>query len=298
MPMMTLDELDRGVVRLLVYGPPGTGKTYLLGSALEVPEMRPMVWFECDGGIVTIREQLRAHWDAVKVRKLETQADVDWMLKVVEAAATSQRIKTIAIDSMTELYTLLLNLKLAQQGRAGQTPQLQDYGAVNGFLLDFLRRMARMDHVNFLVAAGEKLQNNELTGEMHIYPDITGQLSTRAARYFHIVGYLTADIKASSDGQIRSSNRTLWVQPYNRVYAKDRTPGGLLGAAVHDPTAATLYAAINAAPPTDTEGEDGPVQATLAMDEESAPQVEALVAEALGESASDGTESETEENES
>jgi hypothetical protein len=102
--------------------------------------MLPMVWFECDGGIVTIRDALRAHWKQVKVMKLQEQADIDWMLKTIDLAVTTTRIKTIAVDSITELYTVLLNLKLVQQGRAGQTPQRQDYGAVADWLLNFLRR--------------------------------------------------------------------------------------------------------------------------------------------------------------
>jgi hypothetical protein len=102
-----------------------------------------------------------------------------------------------------------------------------------------------------------------MSGETRIYPDITGQMATHAPRFFHIVGYLTADVRARSAGRIREANRMMWVQPHNRVYAKDRTPGGLLGAAVHDPTIRVLYDAINTVPVE----EDGAPHLTSPSDE-------------------------------
>jgi len=243
MPIMKLDDIVTTTLRFLVYGPPGAGKTYLMGSALDVPEMCPILWFECDSGLLSIKNRLQEHWDRIKILKLETRQDIEMIRSVVQARPA--KAKTLVIDSLTELHALVLSARLETQGRGGQTPQIQDYGSVSSFILDTLRALTRRDDMNLLVVCGERYQTDESTGALHIVPDATGQLCQRIPRYFHIVGYLTADVKSDSKGNVKTLSHVMRVQPYGRVYAKDRTPDSPFGTAVADPTIEMLYKGIN-----------------------------------------------------
>jgi hypothetical protein len=244
MPILTPETMVNVPIRALFYGSTGAGKTYLCGTAVDVPSMLPLLHVDVESGYRTVRDKYLPLVRSGQVDVLTTTSAKD--VSVIFAALWGPdrgKYRTVVIDSLTELYALLMNIHLTGKGREETNTQLQDYGVIAAQMLKLLRRMTRESTCHILCTAGEDTEKDEISGALRIGPDITGQMSRRAPRYFDIVGYLTSEIKARSDGVVRETKRLLQLQPYGNVQAKDRTPGSPLGALLEDPTMAKLYKA-------------------------------------------------------
>jgi hypothetical protein len=237
MPFLSLKELEQANMRLLVYGPIGSGKTYFCGSALDVPEMQPVLFVDVDGGLETIKDKLKAHYDPRLVLQLRDMADVRFMFEAMFNPKTPY--KTVILDGLTELHALLMSLHL---GNANRIPQIQDYGAVSDTILKFLRRVKGDElHTHFVCTCGELYTEDEVRGTLYINPDVVGKLATRAPRYFNIVAYLHSEISARRDGTARKIERAAQVAPYDHIRAKDRTPGAPFGLLLQEPTLRKIF---------------------------------------------------------
>jgi hypothetical protein len=254
MPFVPFETISESSLRALFYGPPGVGKTYLCGTAAQVPALLPILWVEVDGGIIAARQVLGTAGKRLKVLTVESVQDLNLITEAVTNARSP--FKTMIIDSLTEMYAVMMQIHLATLGRAGQAPQLQDYGAISGRLLSLFREVKRRRNLTFLCTAGEQYATNEVTGEQRTMPDITGKMSQQAPAFFHICGYLHADVEADGRGKLQGITRNLQVQPFRNVYAKDRTPGSSLGLMVEAPTMTKLYASYTQA--VELHGEEEP----------------------------------------
>jgi len=243
MPRLDQEDVSKSPLRCLFYGPIGAGKTFLCGSALKVEEMCPVFFGDVDGGSESCRDVFLSHWDQVEVWKIASYDDVGALATALFSAKSP--FKTVVLDGLTEFHALLMREHLAKEGRVDSPPFLQDYGAVSKTMLDFLREIKDTSNVHFLTTAGEGIDKDEISGAMHITPDIVGKLSFRAPRFFHIVGYLTVVLPRSHKDQIpKPGMRRLQLQPVNRIRAKDRTPGQPLGNALENPTMRIIYDAV------------------------------------------------------
>ncbi len=237
MPRLSKEDLLRSKLRILVYGPTGSGKTFLCGHALDVPELRPILIADVDGGVDTVTEKIIEYWEEVEVHALHTPADVKVML---DALYKPSRFKTVILDGLTEYHAMMLATTMAQNGRSpSEMPALQDYGGASAYMLAFLRNVRKNAIVHFLTTAGQAVQLDEASGTLHVSPDIVGKLSYRAPRFFHIVGHITTVMAASKDGAVLQEKRRLQVQPFGSVRAKDRS--GKLGAVLLEPTMQKIY---------------------------------------------------------
>lgn len=253
--MPVLDSPPAPHFRVLLYGPTGAGKSYLAASSVLVEAMCPVILFDVEAGVDRIRfSDNRSIWNFVKEGKLTVVSTVSGAdLGLLQRALTTPgRYKTIIVDSLTELHALILRLILQQRSGAGVT--LQDYGTVSGKVLEALR-LAQLCPANFIATCGHMYSKDEIYGTLHIEPDITGKLAQRSPRFFDIVGYLTANIRRAPIQQVQQAQgkpeemvptkaadvqRTLQVQPYSRIAAKDRS--GNLGASLPDPMMSNMYA--------------------------------------------------------
>lgn len=244
MPKLTLEDIDSGKLRCLFYGPVGTGKTTLCTSALLVPEMCPVLYMDVEGGIDSVKTVFKDHWDKVEVWSMVGEKDV----RAMEVAMFSPKtpFRTVVLDSLTEFHSILMDVALDDANRSGGTPQIQDYGTVSNRMLKFFRRVRKKKEckVHFLATASESFTEDQMSNALHTEPDIVGQLTQRVPRFFHIVGHLTARIVASKGGDIKKDVRSMQVQPFSRIRAKDRAPKGRLGAVVSDPTMQKLWNAM------------------------------------------------------
>jgi hypothetical protein len=206
--------------------------------------MCPVAVFDTDKGLdgaVTLFRKARK--EDVDVWAVEGAAD---MRDIVTICSTGKlkgkEYKTVVLDSLSEFHSMILEMKIAEAGRAGKAAQIQDYRDATDTIVGFLNMVKRRGMVHFICTAGESPVENQVDGGVFIYPGLSGKLPMRVVHHFGLIGYLTAEV-SSGKGVVKVA-RTLQVQPVQRKYAKDRMSDGRLGIFVADPTMDSLYKTI------------------------------------------------------
>lgn len=104
MPKMYTVTPRRPRFNALFYGDPGSGKTTLAASAQDCPEMADVVFYNIEGGLLSI-----AHRGDIRAIDIENTSELDdefWRLKSREGVYAT--VRTVVIDSGTELQTMNL----------------------------------------------------------------------------------------------------------------------------------------------------------------------------------------------
>lgn len=228
-------------IKLLVHGETGTGKTYLAGTAAQVDELCPIVYFDFEHGIMTLSGIPEALDESRLVPwEVSTKADLAFIEKALTSPGSltveDEPIKTLVLDSLTEMYGLMMRVYLDDQGRLNTPPQIQDYGFVHHRMMQVLRTIQTLP-INIVATAGTEMNKDELSGAIHQEPDVTGKMNHRVGRYFDIVGYISVNVAKQRGGA--KVTRELQVVPYGRVRAKDRS--GKLGVDLTEPTMRKIY---------------------------------------------------------
>jgi hypothetical protein len=84
-------------INLLVYGKSGLGKTTLAGSADAVPEMRPVLFIDVEGGT----ESLRHSYPNVSVVRVTSWQEMTNLFNVLRRGNSG--FNTVVLDSLTEI---------------------------------------------------------------------------------------------------------------------------------------------------------------------------------------------------
>jgi len=225
MPKILLDDIKQTKISALLYGPPNAGKTYLAGSALLVPELRPVFIMDCEGGLASIPHFIRGAGEEVILWSLQGNSDYQ-MLR--SALFDESPIKTVIIDGLGELYNFMMEQELAAAGREGGTPQLQDYGKVRTRMSSLFRKARTVAKRHLIVTCHDEIDKDETTGGMYISPALTGKLGKEISQFFSIQAYLTTETKVRG-GELTEKNYIAQIDGYGRVRAKFRSPEDLPG---------------------------------------------------------------------
>lgn len=166
----------------LIYGYMGTGKTTMIGTA------RKPVLLHCfdPGGEKVLVDQIKAgevmvnnsfqNEDAKKptaYRGWEKEFD---RLRGIDGFFES--IGTFAIDSVTTWSEALMNVILKNNGRAGDTPQLQDYLVQINILRDTIKLITTLP-CDVIFTGHVDTDKDEITGRMMSGVMITGKLKEK-----------------------------------------------------------------------------------------------------------------------
>jgi len=239
-------------LKLLVYSRPGGGKTTLCCTAVDIPDMRDVLFLNADKGDMVFFDNDRVKspellaQNMVNVSNFKTAAMIHDFLKghckhrdenneaklreqeawlrgcSPEDIEQPKKFKTIIIDSLTELdiyctYGLLgLTQDSVLHGEASEIEVARfDEFRKNNQMIQMLCRAFRDLPIHVLATATEAFTEDELR-KKHYMPQLTGQLRTQVPGFFDIVGHLVA--KQEGD----KIDRKMWVQPVGNFVAKNR----------------------------------------------------------------------------
>lgn len=220
---------------MLVYGQPGAGKTVFAGSADAVPQLRPVLVIDIEGGTFSLREQ----YPDVKVLRVETWAQ---MQEVYNDLYTGNHpYQTIVLDSLTEIQKLcmydVMKYRIAKSDKDldPDIPDMQAWGKNIELIRKFVRAFRDLP-VNTIFTALSMVNKDSKTGSTSTKPSMSGKLADEVAGFVDIVTYLYT-IKQGDE-----LTRCMLTASTDQYVAKDRS--AKLDPVIVNPTMATVYGAI------------------------------------------------------
>lgn len=228
-------EARMGYINALFYGAPGVGKTVLAGSADAVPEMRPVLLIDVEGGTLS----LRSTFPEVDVVRVQTWDD---MQRVYGALYDGTHdYKTVVLDSLTEIqkfsmYNIMNGLLKKEPDRDPDVPGMREWGKN----IEQMRRLVRAFRdlpMHTIFTALVAYEKDNKTGVVQARPSLSGKLSGEVAGFVDLVLYMYTKLV---DQRII---RLMLTQGTDRQVAKDRS--GLLPQLIEEPTMTALFSAMN-----------------------------------------------------
>lgn len=227
-------------INALIYGDPGVGKTFLMGSADDDDRTRPLLVFDVEGGMTTLR-----HKPGIDVYPVRSMADLEGGYNKLQASIKDGKMyyKTVGIDSLTELADLDMKgiMKAAYDANPDKidkdVPDQRGWGKSRAHIRTIVRAFRDLPCNVIYIASIGTLQEEGSPNK--VYPGFAGKLRTEVPGFMDIVGYLFSE----NDPVRETVTRKLQVQGTRRVVAKDRTSA--LGGLVLDPTIPMLWDLIH-----------------------------------------------------
>lgn len=215
MRVINLGEPDTDPVFALVYGASGTGKTHLMGT---VGELGQTLIIDIDQGIKTLRnapDLLAAHYnDNITVVSFDAFKDLDEAFKLVHAnnpKLWSQKLKAqvdvpfdwVIWDTWSEIqWYMMEELRSKDSEMKGnglnfrKNVQIQHWGMMTD-LNKLAVQQLRACKVNQIFTMQEKLDKDELSGQIFGGPAIHGKMVQEMPTYFDIVVHTYTDLQGN-----------------------------------------------------------------------------------------------------
>lgn len=290
---MGLDFSDLGVefstpsvalaqASMTLYGLPGARKTTLAASAVEVPELSPVLYLDLENSTAAVAAKY-ANRDDLKVVQLRDWTTAAGVLKrVVEMR---HEYKTVVIDPINSLADLLqlhmisrveekrqlmqekdtrrltsqeeqrlqelsaVKMQESTNNSLGEaTTSLADYGIVGTKMMEIISTFAAAEFFAiFVTHAAEKI--DERTKRAVMRPDMAGNVGSRQLRQRpHVVAY--SELNDNDDG---GKDQLLYFSGEHGE-SNDRIPfeakerlGGLLGPGMKNPTMEKIWNKVKGA---------------------------------------------------
>ncbi len=218
-------------INMLVYGNPGVGKTVLAGSADAVPELRPVLILDVEGGTFSIRER----YPDVDVVRVQTWPD---MQKVYDALYKMDHdYQTVVLDSLTEIqkfsmYRIMASVLKEHPDRDPEVPSIREWGKN----IEQIRRLVRAFRdlpMNVVFTALAATDKDNKTGLVTTRPSLSGKLAMEVGGFVDILLYMY--IKRVDD----ENQRLLLSAGTEGQIAKDRSDN--LPSVIINPDMQTVY---------------------------------------------------------
>jgi hypothetical protein len=230
-------------LNLLVYGDSGVGKTTLAGSADEVPELRPVIVIDNEGGTESL---VRSYPEVEHVRVTtwrEMQAVYD------ELHRGNHGYQTVVLDSLTEIqkfnmFQIMADLVAEKPEMDPDVPGIREWGRNLEQMRRFVRGFRDLP-MNTIFTALSKKDKDMQSGKVEIMPSLSGKMATEISGLLDIVCYMyVKQVKVDGSDQMI---RCLLTKKTEKQVAKDRT--NTLKTVETDPTMRLLFDRIHATKP-------------------------------------------------
>ena len=219
---------------LLIYGESSVGKSTLAGSSVEVPEMRPVIFLDIEGGTLSLRDRYP------EVEKVRIDNWNDLVGVYVDLKENPGRYKTVVLDSISELEEFGMEeimhravSKAESEGdeRDPDLPGIGEHGKSSNRMRKVIRRFRDLE-MNTIFTALERVDIDK-KNRRTIRPRLSPKLSSQVSGFLDVVLYM---YKKDTEEEIK---RVVLCDSTDEVIAKDRT--NRLPQTIVEPTMAMIY---------------------------------------------------------
>jgi hypothetical protein len=241
---LTIDKVQaekHPYLNMLIYGDSGVGKTSLAGSADLVPELRPVLFVDIEGGTFSL-QNFGYNVDVVRVKDWKEMQDLYNHLY-----NEKHPYQTVVLDSLTEIqkfnmYNILDDMVQKKPDADPDIAGLREYLKSSEQMRKYVRAFRDLDmHTIFTALA--KTEKNDRTGVRETSPDLPGKLATQIPAFLDEVFYYYTKQIANPDEGGAINQRFLLTQKTESQLAKDRS--GRLPIVVESPTLKTVLDLIH-----------------------------------------------------
>jgi hypothetical protein len=243
-------------IKALIYSEPGVGKTTLAAGAQDHPKMRPVLFLNIEGGLLSVNHRRDLH--AIDVSSPDEAEDV--ATKIATGKKWWGRIRTVVIDNGTELQNLDLQqivereMHVVTQGGKRRTSKndiwQEDYGESTVKLMRIYRKFRHLP-IHLVITAHAKyvypktMSRNVRQEDLEptvVLPWLTQKLCKSVMGMVDFVWYMRRSEEDSERREmVTQTDGIIQAKTRGRFFAKR------IGPVVENPRLPQLYDALVAA---------------------------------------------------
>jgi hypothetical protein len=209
-------------LNILVYGESGIGKTVFAGSADQIPDMRPVLFVDIEGGTFSL-QNFGFNVDVVRVTTWNQMQQL-----YNELAEGKHNYQTVVLDSLTEIQKFNMYQVMSDMiDKKGpdvdpDIPSIREWGKNMEQIRKFVRAFRDLPmHTIFTALA--RVDKDDRTGIRWTKPSLSGKLADEVAAFLDEVFFYYMKQVPNPDGEGTINQRLILTQKTESTIGKDRS---------------------------------------------------------------------------